>query len=89
VAIPPKTWSLGQDGAWFLLQGLNSGFANVSLAGRSSSTMRSPTIIIIGLFLASQSSSGLRHWATSLEGCWKRWASTLITYLKGEMGHWA
>jgi hypothetical protein len=30
VAIPPKSWSLGQDGAWFLLQGLNSGFANVS-----------------------------------------------------------
>lgn len=30
VPIPPKSWSLGQDGAWFLLQGLNSGFANVS-----------------------------------------------------------
>lgn len=29
VPIPPKSWSLGQDGAWFLLQGLNSGFANV------------------------------------------------------------
>jgi len=34
VAIPPKSWSLGQDGAWFLLQGLNSGFANVSLQAR-------------------------------------------------------
>jgi len=33
VAIPPKSWSLGQDGAWFLLQGLNSGFANVSQPG--------------------------------------------------------
>jgi hypothetical protein len=36
VAIPPKSWSLGQDGAWFLLQGLNSGFANVSEAVRPS-----------------------------------------------------
>jgi hypothetical protein len=36
VAIPPKSWSLGQDGAWFLLQGLNSGFANVSQAVRPS-----------------------------------------------------
>jgi hypothetical protein len=30
VSIPPKSWSTGQDAAWFLLQALNNGLANVS-----------------------------------------------------------
>lgn len=51
VAIPPKSWSLGQDGAWFLLQGLNSGFANVSTqAARPSLSLsgRWAVLILLG-----------------------------------------
>lgn len=30
VPVPPAWWTIGQDGAWFFLQALNSGFSNVS-----------------------------------------------------------
>jgi hypothetical protein len=30
VPIPPDSWSVGQDAAWFLLQALNNGLSNVS-----------------------------------------------------------
>jgi hypothetical protein len=31
VSIPPASWTLAQDAAWFLLQALNNGLSNVSL----------------------------------------------------------
>lgn len=33
VTIPPTTWSMGRDAAWFLLQALNMGLANVGVSG--------------------------------------------------------
>jgi len=34
VAIPPKSWTIAQDAAWFLLQALNIGLSNVRMTCR-------------------------------------------------------
>jgi hypothetical protein len=40
VQIPPQSWSIGQDAAWFLLQALNNGLSNVSAQhGREAEAM--------------------------------------------------
>lgn len=46
VPIPPDSWSVGQDAAWFLLQALNNGLSNVSWVGYCGAKQTEPGAVL-------------------------------------------